>query len=339
MISVIIPTFNRSELLFQALRSVFLQTYQNIEVIVVDDGSTDDTKNVVSIFPKVKYIFQENQNISAARNKGIDLALGKYIAFLDSDDLWAPTHLEKSLDLMDRDKNVGLVGGAHAYFNPNGTIIKTNVECPCPHGHLFKDMFLKNTPFQTSTAVLRKSLIDKYGNFKTEIGCFKGGCIGEDYEFFCRIAKHTKIAYVKDILVFYRTHDSNITDQNGIFIISSGKKYLAKQYPELLPLLPQAESEALARAGFLSIKNRKKLLAIIYFIISIIKSPLSNPMGIFYAYQGLVKAILPYGIHKLMKQMLKPSSKTLLFDQKEWNKLWIEVSKNRFQTKNIIIQK
>ena len=225
MISVIIPTYNRARLLHQALHSVFLQTYQNIEIIVIDDGSTDNTRDVVMMFPKVIYIFQDNQHISAARNKGISIARGKFLAFLDSDDLWAPEHLEKSLNLMDDD--VGLVGGSHAYFNNHGRIIKTNIEIPKPEGYLFNKIFLEGTPFQTSTALVRKTLVDKYGGFNCKVGCFKNGCIGEDYEFFCRIAMHTKIKYVDDVFVYYRTHDDNITNKNAVFVIHTGKKYLS----------------------------------------------------------------------------------------------------------------
>ena len=93
-ISVIIPTFNRAELLKRALESVQCQTLLPYEVLVIDDGSTDHTKELVnSQFPKVRFFHQEQKGVSAARNRGIQLAKGNWIAFLDSDDEWLPNKL------------------------------------------------------------------------------------------------------------------------------------------------------------------------------------------------------------------------------------------------------
>ena len=92
MVSVIIPTYNRAAYIVEALESVFAQTYGDCEIIVVDDGSTDDTKAVLqSHMARIRYIYQENAGVSVARNTGISAATGEWIAFLDSDDQWRPT--------------------------------------------------------------------------------------------------------------------------------------------------------------------------------------------------------------------------------------------------------
>ena len=99
-VSVIIPTYNRAKLIKRSILSVLNQTYQNFEIIVVDDGSADDTKSVVESFnnPKIRYIRHDiNKGQSAARNTGIKNAKGKYIAFQDSDDEWLPEKLEKQM--------------------------------------------------------------------------------------------------------------------------------------------------------------------------------------------------------------------------------------------------
>ena len=99
-VSVIIPTYNRVELLPRAIQSVLNQTYKSYELIVVDDGSDDDTENLMrSKFPWVKYYQIENNGVSRARNFGVEKAVGKYIAFLDSDDEWLPKKLERQMDL------------------------------------------------------------------------------------------------------------------------------------------------------------------------------------------------------------------------------------------------
>src|SRR5262245_57747116 len=92
-VSVIIPTYNRRDFIREALASVLAQTCQDFELIVVDDGSTDGTEEIVREFPGARYVFQENQGVSAARNVGAALSQGELIAFLDSDDFWQPEKL------------------------------------------------------------------------------------------------------------------------------------------------------------------------------------------------------------------------------------------------------
>ena len=90
-VTVVIPTYNRAHLIKDAVESVLNQTYQDFELIVIDDGSTDNTREVLAVYKdKLTYIYQENQGRSSARNHGIELAQGEYIAFLDSDDVWFP---------------------------------------------------------------------------------------------------------------------------------------------------------------------------------------------------------------------------------------------------------
>jgi glycosyltransferase involved in cell wall biosynthesis len=100
LVSVIIPVYNREKFLVAAINSVFAQTYRPIQVIIVDDGSTDQSGAIARSYKDVEYIYQENQGVSVARNKGVDAAQGKFIAFLDSDDLWLPHKLETQINYM-----------------------------------------------------------------------------------------------------------------------------------------------------------------------------------------------------------------------------------------------
>src|SRR3990172_13226391 len=104
-ISVIIPTYNRAAYLAEALNSVISQTYKDFELIVVDDGSTDNTEEAVRRFTvDIKYIYQKNQGVSAARNRGISESGGEFLSFLDSDDLWEKRKLEKQIDFFEKNK-------------------------------------------------------------------------------------------------------------------------------------------------------------------------------------------------------------------------------------------
>ena len=105
-ISVIIPTYNRAHFVREAIDSVLGQTYQDFEIIVVDDGSTDDTKTVLALYGnRIRYLHQKHRGRSEARNTALKSAAGKFVAFLDSDDIWLPRKLEKQLPLFDSDES------------------------------------------------------------------------------------------------------------------------------------------------------------------------------------------------------------------------------------------
>ena len=122
-VSVIIPTYNRSNFILETLESVFAQTYSDYEIIVINDGSTDDTEDILKPLissGSIRYLFQANQGESAARNHGIRLAHGRYIAFLDSDDLILPKKLEKQVEFLENNPEIGFVHSSFVRFNDSG---------------------------------------------------------------------------------------------------------------------------------------------------------------------------------------------------------------------------
>lgn len=122
MVSVIIPSFNREKTIGRAVKSVLEQTYTDIEVIVVDDGSNDRTREIIEQFEdnRIHYIYQENKGACFSRNHGIDVAKGEYIAFQDSDDYWVQDKLEKQLNLMHETDSAICFGKVHRYGQPEG---------------------------------------------------------------------------------------------------------------------------------------------------------------------------------------------------------------------------
>ena len=122
-VSVIIPTFNRSNFIIEALESIFIQEYFPLEIIIVDDGSTDDTKKVLKPYlDRIQYIYQENKGLGPARNRGIEKATGEYIAFLDSDDRWKPNKLKVQVDLLNVKPNIAVVCTDFVNFSEDGII-------------------------------------------------------------------------------------------------------------------------------------------------------------------------------------------------------------------------
>ena len=197
-VSVVIPTYNCAPRLLRALRSVAAQTYRPVEIVVVDDGSTDDTQDRVAEWTtqsgsNVLYVRQENAGPAAARNHGMRLASGEAIAFLDADDEWRADKLAKQMPLLKGD--VGLVYCSNSFVDSNGTPLKDYVRRIELHRGdillpLFCDFFLL-----TSAVVISKAAYDAVGGFDEQLA------VGEDYEFFLRLARKFHADYSAEELL------------------------------------------------------------------------------------------------------------------------------------------
>jgi len=207
-VTALIPTYNCERYICDAIDSVLAQTYPLHEVIVVDDGSTDQTQSVLARYgSRIKYIRQTNAGPPAARNTGIAQATGDFIALLDSDDMWMPEKLERQMDYLEKHPACGLIYTDMKTFDETGIIeesVKVSRNLTLPSGHIFPQVFAE-TLFQTSAVVVRKSCVDTVGPFDTSLR------MGDDYEFFMRIARHYELGYVDEPLVLYRQHPSQGT--------------------------------------------------------------------------------------------------------------------------------
>lgn len=207
-VTALIPTFNSERYICETVDSVLAQTCPVHEVIVVDDGSTDRTQEVLASYGnRIRYIRQPNAGPPAARNTGLAQATGDFIALLDSDDLWAPTKIELQIDYLRRHPSCGLVYTDMKTFDESGIVeesVKISRNLSLPSGHIFPEMF-HETLFQTSAALVRKSCIDAVGGFDTDLR------MGDDYELFLRISRHYELGYVDEPLVLYRQHSTQGT--------------------------------------------------------------------------------------------------------------------------------
>lgn len=220
-ISVVIPTYNKSQYLKEAIESVLNQTYQNMEVIVVDDGSIDNTREAIKSFddPRVIYFFQENKGPAIARNTGIKKTNGKYVAFLDSDDLWLKEKLEKQVDFMEKNSEIGLLGTGCYEVTDKGRIIGKKI-FPIKNKILQKDL-IKYNPFIQSSVMIKKEVFDKVGLYDEK---FRES---EDYELWLRIAENCKIANLVEPLVmkrYYREGLSPTKDKEQLYFVLKAKK-------------------------------------------------------------------------------------------------------------------
>jgi len=201
-ISVVITTYNRENLVVRALKSVLIQTFKDFEVLVVDDGSTDNTRQVIQEIQKedkrVVYVYQENKGWPSALNTGLSNAQGRYIAFLDSDDEWLPEKLEKQVKVLEELKNVGLVSCCAFRIFPDGTkkLYKT------PYLGIFKKtkwkLFWEKWGIITlSTVMIRKEVVERIGFFDEKIKA------GADVDFYLRCIKEFDFYFIDEPLVNY----------------------------------------------------------------------------------------------------------------------------------------
>ena len=236
-VSVIIPTYNRENLVDKAIKSVLKQTYRNYEVIIIDDGSTDNTEKVVKNFhhPQIHYIkHADNRGVSAARNTGIRNCCGEYIAFLDSDDEWMPEKLNKQMKIFEKaPSKVGAVYTGNYYIDKISEKI-TKVYIPRKKGHIYEDILRGEGTLYISTLLVRKECFTKAGLFDEDFPA------REDLDMWIRISKHYQFVYVKDVLVICRTNHIQMTKNSKILI--EGAKKIQTKYAEELKIRPYSYS-------------------------------------------------------------------------------------------------
>lgn len=206
MVSVVIPTHNRCDLLPRAIQSVLRQTEQDFEIIVISDGSTDDTDALMLEFEekdkRIHYIsYMPGRNGNYARNKGIKAAKGEYIAFLDDDDEWLPTKIEKQVALMEADDDVGLV-----YTGTHSIYVDDDIEydsCSMLQGDMSKRILFDNVVGSTTTVMLRKKVLEKSGLFDASLSAM------QDYDLWVRVCQVCRVGVVSEPLVNYYNYNTS----------------------------------------------------------------------------------------------------------------------------------
>lgn len=208
LVSIVIPTYNRAHLVGQAIKSVLDQTYADFEIIVVDDGSTDETRTVVDQFKnqKISYIYQPNSGLpSIARNTGLKAAKGDLIGFLDSDDLWMPEKLATQIKCFETKSEVLAISTNLAALD---TKQKPLLKLSQDKVLTFKELCRSN-PIANSSVLMRRCVLDYIGFLNED----KKLCAVEDYEYWLRILKFRDSSFLVmyDCLIEYRVHSQNIS--------------------------------------------------------------------------------------------------------------------------------
>ena len=230
MVSVIITTHNRVNLLGRAIKSVLSQTYKDIELIIVSDGSTDGTDEFMKQYESdsiVNYIsYYPGRGGNYARNIGIKTAKGEYIAFLDDDDEWLTTKVEKQVKIMNSDPDIGLVyTGTHSIFVDDG--IEFN-SCPKNQGDLSKKILHHNIIGSTTTVMVRKSVFDKSGLFDETL------CAIQDYDLWVRICQSVKVGVISAPMVNYYNYKNTRQISTNLEKYEIEYNYVNQKYDKLI---------------------------------------------------------------------------------------------------------
>jgi glycosyltransferase involved in cell wall biosynthesis len=251
LVSVIIPTHNRSDLLPKAICSVLRQTYTNLECIVVDDASTDDTERVVQQLADERLVYlrhETNQGASATRNTGIAHAKGDFIAFLDDDDEWLPTKLEKQVPhIQSLPASVGMVYCWMDYYDDQGRLVIEHH--PTYRGYVFPYVLDQQRIGGCPTLLVRRPVIEKVGSFDESLPR------GNDGDFIRRVCLKYEVDFIPEVLVKVRVghgHEriTSKLDTDGVWYAIKSQEIKLAKFKNELPKYPKQEANILASIGY-----------------------------------------------------------------------------------------
>jgi glycosyltransferase involved in cell wall biosynthesis len=207
-ISVVIAAYNNGKFLPEVLESIFNQTENDFEIIVVDDASDDNTQEVMQQYRnKAVYVrLPENSGSAVAWNKAIELSRGEYVVLAAADDSWLPDRLELQAKVLDENPDIGLVYGRCITVDEKGNPLKEDIIHKAqPTGKVFLELFRRDNFMPASTVMFRKTLLAKSGRLDS---AFR---LCQDYDFYMRLARYTETAFVDKVLVKYRKHAGSVT--------------------------------------------------------------------------------------------------------------------------------
>lgn len=225
LVSVIIPCFNHGRYLGDAIESALKQSYRRLEIIVVDDGSTDDSSQIARKYSDVRLINQENCGLSQARNAGLEASRGDYLVFLDADDRLLPGAVEAGSNCLDCRPDCAFVYGYYRLMKPDGVAMSSS-QGRCPKEEPFLDMLRSNYIGMHATVMYRRTVFDSVEWFDTSITA----C--EDYDLYLRITRNFPIYCHGKLVAEYRQHGSNMSCDAGLMLktslraLGSQRKYI-----------------------------------------------------------------------------------------------------------------
>jgi glycosyltransferase involved in cell wall biosynthesis len=229
-VSIILPVFNRAHLVAEAVKSVLLQSFENFELIIIDDGSTDATVEIINTFddPRIILLRQQNRGRSVARNQGLAIAQGRYIAFLDSDDVYREGKLGLQVAYMDKHREFDMIYTSAHCIDSNGDLLDEQPYLAHAEGNIYKHIaFFQPLTITLPTVMLRREVLDELGGFDVAMERF------EDTDLWRRIAKRYRVGAINVPTCLLRTHENNaLSAQDPEKIRAAVDYYVVKVFRE-----------------------------------------------------------------------------------------------------------
>jgi len=290
-ISIIMPTYNGSKYVIETIESVLNQTFQNFELIIIDDGSTDNTVELISnLSPKIRLICQENKGIAQARNTGLESASGEYIAFIDHDDIWHPEKLSLQVAYLENNQQVGVVYSSYIRWKSTKPYpfevkhIDSKLDDELS-GWIYHHLLLINRVLFT-TALFRASICNKVGEFSSKLPP------SDDWDYAVRASRVCKFAKISMSLALYRVHENQTSRKiSSVNSEAEYRKIAISKYGLLSPNGEKVDKKSLKKRffknhfdfGYLHYHHPKgqKKLALSAFVKAIKYNPLNIKSYIF----------------------------------------------------------
>ena len=244
LVSVIIPCYNQAHFLGEAIESVLAQSYRFYEIVVVDDGSPDNTSEVAARYPEVRCIRQENQGQAGARNTGSRESEGEYLVFLDADDRLLPEALEVGVKNLKARPECAFVSGRFRNIEANGVPVPSweQPEQPCPDKDHYLEILRCNYTILPAVAMYRRSVFEAVGGFNTSLSILGCKDYFEDYELYVRMARYFPVHCHGEVVAAYRQHASSTTRNSakmlkaGLAVLRAERSYVkgSKRHEEAI---------------------------------------------------------------------------------------------------------
>lgn len=249
-VSVILPAYNASLTIKDTIKSILNQSYKDFELIIINDGSTDETEEIIKSFDDKRIILNKikNSGASAARNKGIEIARGDYVSFIDSDDLWSIDKLEKQLGLLSNNKDYSVAYSWTMYIDEKGDYIHP-MKAVTYEGDVYQKIILNNFVGSGSNILVRKNILDKTGIFNIKL------TYGEEWDLLIRLSRNCKFALVKEYQIFYR---------QSLFSLSSSIEDMEKDITKIIENTYKNAPEEIFKLKNKSLSSMNSYLSYLY---------------------------------------------------------------------------
>jgi glycosyltransferase involved in cell wall biosynthesis len=296
LVSVIIPAYNAAYTIAETLQSVCWQTYANLEIIVVDDGSGDETVAIVrqhaASDARIRLLQQENAGVAAARNAGIAAAQADYIALLDADDLWHSSKIERQMGvLLARGATVALVYTWYALIDDSGTIIGHSPQS-LDEGNVFKRLCRGNLIGNGSSPLMRKAAVLECGGYDSGLKA-RGAQGCEDLKLYLALAERYEFAVVPDFLTGYRIVHGNMSSDTARMMRSYTlvMEPVGRRYPELLGIIRHGKAETLAWYLERALRSGRLIMVMPILMMLLRSSPLPALSILFHPRRGVLRRV------------------------------------------------